>query len=270
MFRIKCANTPAKENINTRYHSAIDTVIVLANIISSPFNCKVSRIFVRGSVVFARENIYSDLDLLVLLNETTLQTVLKYEQCLRALVMAYKWSYIVDIKVCAMHPDGGADPSINCDEKLKTQVRKHLNFDLSANAICCFGNELSRQLDVFSSCEEFRENNRLVRSASIRKLMLAIKKKPSADIFYTLIKQCIRSLCYMNHAPDSLYYATTQECYFAVKKLNLTIQHELDFLFEIFEHNILGRVPYNPDSLTPTLLSVAEYCCSDSLPRSLS
>ncbi|GEM_PF-5691808 len=236
MLKVKTKHQPHLNKINKKFYPVINKIIEWSNAICISLNCNVFGIYIRGSVAHGCENKNSDLDIVILLSNSHLSNNLRFNDTIDSLTALYVYPYRIDVNVFSVNFQLRVNPPITgC---LKEIASKHLNFDICANGVCFWGNEIN-QFDIFESCEDFRENNILVRGALIKELIYNMENNEFFNDYYQLIKECIRLAAYIHFKSNSLYSSLIADCFAVAVATNVEIKDELGFLFKFVNQPIM-------------------------------
>jgi predicted nucleotidyltransferase len=258
MFRIALVYRPSLKNIYKKHFVAIKQIIGWCQAIHKSFNCKVYGIYVRGSVAHGTQNNYSDMDIAILLHETDLLTILQFEDAIDALLSLYIRSFSIEIKVYGIDRENNAEPATIIQGSLRNEIKKHINFDLSANGICIWGIPIKDNSTIFASPNEFIRNNQIILGNSIEYLIHQMLSYPFFNSYYPLIKKCIKLSAIVNFKTKSGYIAPIKACFEYTIKNDKKIKKELCLIFNYLEKDI-SKLPLNlQEELKEAIIKIAK------------
>ena len=235
MFQIKIVSRPTKANIKNKYFTTINRIHNWATNLCTAFNTKLCNLYLRGSIAHGCENSLSDLDIVILVKDCRLENILQFENTIDTFNSLYNLPYWIDVRVFNLNSINSVEPSVNISDPIKDLVKKHLSFDIYANGICLAGTPLNDQTRIFTSPQEFIQNNCYIWGGYINNLVLDMQKQPSFNDYYSLIKKSIRLAAYIRFNTYSSYYGTLDKCYLAAIHDNPEIRAELTTLYKLLK-----------------------------------
>lgn len=264
MLKIKTARQPSLHHIDGKYHYLLHKIIVWSKTICALQTADLYGLYVRGSIPLGCPIKDSDLDIVILVSECSLDDVLHIKATVRTLLSLYRWCRLTDIKVFNVK-NAYAEPPTELPEDLYEKALKYINFDLSANGINYYGKNLNDALSIYQSDLEFREVNQMMWGAKIEEMIKDMNNFPSYEYpyYYPLIKRCIRLAAYVKFTTDSLYYGTTEACFeFAIKN-NTHIERELNIIYHYYiERNIQWKTE-DITKLISAIKAVSDYILNE-------
>jgi len=256
LFKINLVQTPSHKNIDKKYTSAISQVVDWGLSMHRSFNCQMHSVYVRGSVVQDFRTIHSDIDMVVLLKEASLTTVIQFEHTIDALLALYLYPFVVDVKVYAVDDKGCAEPATEATGIIHKEIKKHINFDLFANGHCVWGQKVPDHSTIFKSPLAFIENNIAIMGSSILQFRDLMINDPGFINYYPLIKKSIKLSAITHFKEEIGYLSTIKACFDYAVCHAYQIKDELTLLFNCLEKDIIKFSFEERDSLKKAILKV--------------
>jgi len=121
-----------------------------------------------------------------------------------------------------------------------------------------WGKKVPNHLTTFTSSLDFIHNNILVMGSSILHLRDLMINNSSFDMYYPLIKKCIKLIAILHFKEEIGYISTTKDCYNYAVKHAVHIKNELALLFNFLEKDIASASGSDRDLVKQSIMKVTE------------
>lgn len=258
MFKIKLVQKPSVINIDVKYRDAIKKVIDWCLEIHHAFECQIYSVYVRGSVVHNFQTVYSDIDMVVLLEGASTSTVMQFENTIDSLLFLYLYPFVVDVKVYTVDSEGYVEPATAVLGSLRKEIKRHINFDLYANGCCMWGERVHDYSKVFETPLAFIENNIAIMGDGILHLRDLMLNDLDFIAYYPLIKKVIKLLAIAHFKKEIGYISTVKACFeYAIYHVS-SIKNELILLFNFLEKDIKNMSVDECDTLKRAIIAIVD------------
>lgn len=186
------SRVPSWNNVNPKYHIAIECVIAYVKASINAFSCIIHSIYVRGSVVHGLDDRDSDLDMVVIVKFNNESNLNHLREVLRSLLYHNGFSFHIGLKIFCL------DEKLNLlkcpgshDAYLAQAIHRHIVLDLWANGIKVYGHEIAGHPPNFSTKDAFDKERLLFWGQDIE---LMLKQMLNKDID---LKRLIKRIFYL-------------------------------------------------------------------------
>jgi predicted nucleotidyltransferase len=234
-MEIKPVYYPSLSKIDKKFLQPLEKVSNWFECIGAVYAVTDYSLYVRGSAAHGAINKFSDLDIAILLPKTSLSTLLKTEKTIDAFLELYLYPFAIDVKVYATDKEYAVEPAVSLSSSLKKEIKRHLNFDFSANGICIKGFKTKNYLKAFESEKDFIQNNHLIMGVSILQMLYEMKETSYFNMYYKLIKYCIKLASLNDFKEEKGYFFPLPDCFENALNRYPLIKKDLVSLYQCLE-----------------------------------